>query len=69
LSPSAEPEAGDQISAFLTGAATRVLREKLVLTPVFEALKLTNAYEVLRGRLDGNLIIVYSTGKVVFERS
>jgi len=41
----------------------------LVLTPGFEALKPTNAYEVLRGRLDGNLIIVYSTGKVVFERS
>jgi len=69
LSPSAGPEAGDQISAFLTRAATKVLREKLVLASGFEALKVTNAYEVLRGRLDGNLIIVYSTGKVVFERS
>lgn len=69
MSPSAEPAAGDQISAFLTGAAAKLLKEKLILTPGFEALNPSNAYETLRGRLDGNLVIIYSTGKVVFERS
>jgi len=45
------------------------LKEKLPLTDGFEAVKPTNKYETLRGRLDGSLIIVYSTGKVVYERS
>jgi len=58
-----------QLSAFLTKRGLEALKEKLPLTEGFEAVKPTNKYETLRGRLDGSLIIVYSTGKVVYERS
>jgi ribonuclease HIII len=62
-------ETGGQLSAFLTKRGLEALKEKLPLTDGFEAVKPTNKYETLRGRLDGSLIIVYSTGKVVYERS
>jgi len=62
-------ETESQLSAFLTKRALEALKEKLPLTDGFEAVRPTNKYEALRGRLDGSLIIVYSTGKVVYERS
>jgi ribonuclease HIII len=64
-----ERTGGDQISAFLVGGAAELLRGRLVLAPGFETLRPTNRYETLRGRLDGSLVIIYSTGKVVFDRS
>ena len=60
---------GDQVSAFVTKRSSELLRGKLYLTEGFEALSPTNRYELLRAKVGAHLIIVYSTGKVVYDRS
>jgi len=59
----------NQLSAFVTEKVLEILKGRLFVTEGFEALRPTNKYEVLRGRFDDSLVIMYSSGKVVYERS
>jgi len=58
-----------QVSAFIPSDMLDSLHDILIISSGFEKAPLTNKYEVLRGRLNGKLIIAYSSGKVVYEES
>lgn len=58
-----------QLSAFIPPDLNSLLCHDLISSIGFQEEAPTNRYETLRGRLDGKLVIVYSSGKVVYEQS
>jgi len=58
-----------QLSAFIPADLNSPLRQALTSSVGFLRDEPTSRYESLRGRLHGRLVIVYSSGKVVYEQS
>ncbi|MGQ9596103.1 MAG: hypothetical protein ACUVUS_01765 [Thermoproteota archaeon] len=58
---------GRQVSAFLPMSLTGRFIELLKSAQGFEESKAANRYEILRGKIGGRTIIVYNSGKIVYD--
>lgn len=58
---------GRQVSAFLPISLTGRFIELLKSAQGFEESKAANKYEILRGRIGSRTIIVYNSGKIVYD--
>lgn len=62
-------EKKEQISVFLAEEEVEELVDKLVEIPEFKKIPASNEFEILRGILDDSLIIIYRSGKLVYQKN
>lgn len=58
-----------QMSVLVPNDILDILHDKLIASKGFEVKPVSNKYEMLRGRLNDKLVIVYHSGRIVYEAS